>query len=76
MTYQNTTGTLSPGAHAGSYNGQDAYSDMLITNENDFNESQLYAHGRNTGRDGSLALCDGQQRPANRDDNQWGGVIR
>ena len=28
---QNTTGTLSPGAHAGSYNGQDAYNDMLIT---------------------------------------------
>lgn len=31
QTYQNTTGTLSPGAHAGSYNGQDAYNDMLIT---------------------------------------------
>lgn len=25
LTYQKTTGTLSPGAHAGSYNGQDAY---------------------------------------------------
>lgn len=30
QTYQETTGTLSPGAHAGSYNGQDAYNDMLI----------------------------------------------
>ena len=30
QTYQDTTGTLSPGAHAGSYNGQDAYNDMLI----------------------------------------------
>ena len=30
---QKTTGTLSPGAHAGSYNGQDAYNDMLITDE-------------------------------------------
>ena len=29
-TYQKTTGTLSPGAHAGSYNGQDAYNDMLV----------------------------------------------
>ena len=29
LTYQKTTGTLSPGAHAGSYNGQDAYNDML-----------------------------------------------
>jgi hypothetical protein len=31
MTYQTTTGTLSPGAHPGSYNGQDAYNDMLVT---------------------------------------------
>lgn len=30
QTYQETTGTLSPGAHAGSYNGQDAYNDMLV----------------------------------------------
>lgn len=29
-TYQDKTGTLSPGAHAGSYNGQDAYNDMLV----------------------------------------------
>ena len=30
LTYQQTIGTLSPGAHAGSYNGQDAYNDMLV----------------------------------------------
>ena len=30
LTYQQTPGTLSPGAHAGSYNGQDAYNDMLV----------------------------------------------
>jgi DNA (cytosine-5)-methyltransferase 1 len=30
LTYQQTTGTFSPGAHAGSYNGQDAYNDMLV----------------------------------------------
>ena len=30
LTYQMVTGTLSPGEHAGSYNGQDAYNDMLI----------------------------------------------
>ena len=30
LTYQDGTGTLSPGAHAGSYNGQDAYNDMLV----------------------------------------------
>ena len=33
MSYQETTGTLSPGAHAGSYNGQDAYNDMLVTED-------------------------------------------
>lgn len=31
QTYQETKGTLSPGSHPGSYNGQDAYNDMLIT---------------------------------------------
>ena len=30
LTDQDVTGTLSPGAHAGSYNGQDAYNDMLV----------------------------------------------
>lgn len=30
LTYQDVTGTLSPGAHAGSYNGQYAYNDMLV----------------------------------------------
>lgn len=33
MTYQKVTGTLNPGAHPGSYNGQDAYNDLLITDE-------------------------------------------
>ena len=30
VTYQDVTGTLNPGAHPGSYNGQDAYNDMLV----------------------------------------------
>lgn len=33
VSYQTTTGTLNPGAHPGSYNGQDAYNDMLVTDE-------------------------------------------
>ena len=33
MTYQKTTGCLSQGAHPGSYNGQDAYNDMLIVEQ-------------------------------------------
>lgn len=30
-TYQQTSGCLTPGAHPGSYNGQDAYNDMFVT---------------------------------------------
>lgn len=30
---QRVTGTLNPGGHPGSYNGQDAYNDMLISDE-------------------------------------------
>ena len=33
MTYQQVTGTLNPGGHPGSYNGQDAYSDLLVTED-------------------------------------------
>lgn len=32
---QRVTGTLNPGAHPGSYNGQGAYNDMLIVGEDD-----------------------------------------
>lgn len=31
MTYQEKTGALTQGAHPSGFNGQDAYSDMLIT---------------------------------------------
>lgn len=43
LTYQDVTGTLSPGAHAGSYNGQDAYNDMLVCGEN---SQQAFAQKR------------------------------
>ena len=39
-TYQDKTGTLSPGGHPGSYNGQDAYNDMLITSVDCRNASE------------------------------------
>ena len=31
VSYQEITEALTPGAHLGSYNGQDAYNDMLVT---------------------------------------------
>ena len=59
MTYQRVTGALTPGGHPGSYNGQDAYNDMLITGE--IHETM----GRNA--DGSDAVCKkrrgGQRMP-------------
>lgn len=42
MSYQRVTGTLNPGGHPGSYNGQDAYNDMLITGE--VNEKDAFVH--------------------------------
>ena len=30
MSYQKVTGTLNQGGHPGSYNGQDAYNDLLV----------------------------------------------
>ena len=44
-TYQEKTGTLSPGAHAGSYNGQDAYNDMLVVE----NEMELLERRADSG---------------------------
>ena len=73
MSYQTVTGTLNPGAHPGSYNGQDAYNDMLITNENNHDKSQLYAHGRADGRNRIGPLRDGRERPSNRDRDMRGG---
>ena len=33
VSYQEVTGCLSQGAHPGSYNGQDAYNNMLVTED-------------------------------------------
>ena len=60
MTYQKVTGCLSQGAHPGSYNGQDAYNDMLVvddgsgergkrTTESNINETN-YEHIGHDGR--------------------------
>lgn len=58
LVIQDVTGTLSPGAHAGSYNGQDAYNDLLVVND-------VEILGRIT--DGRVADCEkcwgGQRMP-------------
>ena len=60
MTYQTATGTLSPGAHPGSYNGQDAYNDMLVTDGT--------CNGNRTGKrrnheGGCPTLTDNHEQP-------------
>lgn len=74
MSYQNVTGTVNAGAHPGSYNGQDAYNDMLVVDENNYDKSQSYAHSRDNGRDGIESVRDGLQRPTDRDRHR-GGVM-
>ena len=43
-TYQKVTGTLSPGAHPGGYNGQDASNDMLVVSK----EFKMYENSRHS----------------------------
>lgn len=52
MTYQKVTGPLMANSHPGSYCGQDAYSDMLITGE-EYDRNNL--HGDRTGKCGDYA---------------------
>ena len=72
MTYQKVTGTINQGAHPGSYNGQDAYSDMLVVDENSKHWQRATAtdnHDRNIECSGLYARCpsDHDQRERERD---------
>ena len=65
ICYQKTTGTLSPGAHAGSYNGQDAYNDMLVVESSNWDGKQTSptltarnAMGAENARQGKLQCRD------------------
>ena len=68
MSYQSVTGTLSQGAHPGSYNGQDAYNDMLVTDNGIFNSEdrdlQAVRAEPHVEREG----LQGRDRP-----DTWGG---
>ena len=75
VSYQTTTGALSPGAHPGGFNGQDAFSDMLVTENEDLHNAQTVLPHRGTGgfcgESGSLGL----QRPSD-SNHSGGGVIQ
>lgn len=49
MTYQSVAGTLNPGGHPGSYNGQDAYNDMLVTDNGTCNGNRTSECGNHAG---------------------------
>lgn len=83
MTYQQVTGTLNPGGHPGSYNGQDAYSDLLVTE--DYERNNL--HRKRTSQSSAWDGCGKPElyaRPTGHRNTQnsppdsllWGGVKR
>ena len=61
---QDKTGTLNPGAHPESYNGQDAYNDMLVVDDGyKYEQSKLSLHSeqgqsgnRRCGRSGLVLI--------------------
>lgn len=61
MTYQRTTGTLNPGGHPGSYNGQDAYNDLLVVD--DGTGSTLHGNGSSERRDYEGGVSNIECRP-------------
>ena len=68
MSYQETTGTLSPGAHAGSYNGQDAYNDLLVVED----VFQLSSDRTVQAIDGSISSQDERLQGCNGFDSRGG----
>ena len=61
MSYQNITGSLSPGGHPGSYNGQDAYNDLLVTEHGDSNGNRTGKRRNHVG--GSPSLTNNHEQP-------------
>ena len=60
MSYQKVAGCLSQGAHPGSYNGQDAYNDMLVIDESSKHTKWATAQhgdGRTCESSGLYARC-------------------
>lgn len=72
MTYQKVAGTLSQGAHPGSYNGQDAYNDMLITEERHGRVHNVNrADERRNNEGGCPTLVAGHEQPIYTNDAEY-----
>ena len=66
MTYQRTAGTISQGAHPGSYNGQDAYNDLLVVSDGVFNAENRRVQAVGTGFDTCRTDVQERNRPYHR----------
>lgn len=73
MSYQEVTGTVSQGAHPGSYNGQDAYNDLLITEKrNELCDASI----RGVPTDGSCVISESERLQGCNGSDFEGGVER
>ena len=71
---QRVTGSLSQGAHPGSYNGQDAYNDMLVVDDgNNNNKPQRLSHESGDEWGGRFFGSNGAQRPTDYSEIEGGG---
>lgn len=64
---QKVTGTLSGGAHPGSYNGQDAYNDMFVVEDGNYIKQQSIVLHEGNRRCSKCFGGNGLQRPTDRD---------
>ena len=78
MTYQTVTGCLSQGAHPGSYNGQDAYNDMLVIDESSKHgqwTTAQHGNGRTGEPSGLYARCPSNPNQRERERERWQIVL-
>ena len=73
IVMQKVTGTLNPGGHPGSYNGQDAYNDLLVVDNGNVCDKSSRLSYESGEEPGSGIDLDRPQRPTDSDDYQFGG---
>lgn len=74
MSYQKKTGPLMANSHPGSYCGQDAYTDMFVTEKrNDIHDSKTGFSHKGADEQGLCTDSDRLQRPADSDKYPRGG---
>ena len=79
MSYQKVTGCLSQGAHPGSYNGQDAYNDMLVTDGSSKHgqwATAQHGDGRTGESSGLYARCPSNTNQREREREMADSVVR